>query len=479
MSILFSFVAVVNVAAQPGREAAAPNQLDEAPLAAAELDRAGSQELPQCGRVVQPGRSMTLAEVLEIALCKNPKLKASWAAVKAQTGAVGIAQSAMLPAISLTTSRQRSSVGAPGSTLSASYVNGNVVNASLNWRIFDFGGREAELEAARDLLAAALGNHDAALQRVLSETVQAYFDVQTGRALLKAKEEDEHWAKETLSSVNRREAAGAAGRTDTLQVATAVARAALDRNRAEGDYMKSLSVLKYAMGLSDNISVELSDDLTYSTSAGAAQETATLSDQLDEWLRTAQLNHPAIKMATAQWHAALSAARATRTIGLPKLDFSANYYRNGYSNQGLALNNAQAASVGIFITIPIFSGFSQAHQARQADAVAEEREAELMDTEHSVQMGVIKAYAEAHAALGNLEASNTLLAIALEALASSQRRFDKGAADILEILNAERELGNAKEARILSVVRWRLSQLLLIAAAGKLEKVQDESPRVH
>jgi outer membrane protein len=118
--------------------------------------------------------------------------------------------------------------------------------------------------------------------------------------------------------------------------------------------------------------------------------------------------------------------------------------------------------------IPIFDGFSRTYKVRGAQAQAEQKEAELADTEQQVLMEVVKAHADAESALQNLQASETLLAAAQDSFAASHRRYDKGAADILEMLNTQSLLSDAQQERIRCLAEWHSSRLRLLASAGML-----------
>lgn len=119
-----------------------------------------------------------------------------------------------------------------GSQDAATHTTGNTVYAALTWRLLDFGGREANLNAARSLLNAASATHDAMLQKTLTAVIQAYFDAQTAQA---AKQEAVSIATGSLQTARRREARGAGSNGDTLQAETTLARATLDMSRAKGD----------------------------------------------------------------------------------------------------------------------------------------------------------------------------------------------------------------------------------------------------
>lgn len=105
---------------------------------------------------------------------------------------------------------------------------------------------------------------------------------------------------------------------------------------------------------------------------------------------------------------------------------------------------------------------------RGAQAQVEQSQANLKDTTHQVLMNVVKTYADAKAALGNMDASDLLLRSAQNALMSVQRKFDRGAADIVEMLSAQSALADAQAQRIRCLAERRSARLRLLASAGVL-----------
>lgn len=403
---------------------------------------------------------LTLAESVDLALCNNPQIKAAWASIKVQSGALGEARAAYLPTLAVTTNYQLTNTSYPGSSISDTTTNGEAIYATLAWRLFDFGGREANRASANSLLLAAIANHDVALQKTLGNVIQAYFNAHTANATLHAKEQNEDIARNTLETAQRREVRGAVSRSDVLQATTALAKASLERNRAIGDYQKALSVLVYVLGITTQTGVILADDL---------RDKETLdSKSLDAWLEIAEKSHPAILTARAQVESAKRKITSTRSEGLPTVDLSASYYRNGYPGQALSPTQSQVNNIGIALTIPFFDGFSRTYKIRGAEAQAEQREAELQDIKLNTLMEVVKVYADATASLQNLLASEKLLGAAQDSLNTSQRKYEKGVADILEILNTQAALSEAKQERIRSVDEWRSARLRLMTNVGVL-----------
>ena len=402
--------------------------------------------------------ALTLGEALDLALCNNAQIQVSWANIKVHAAAVGEARAAYLPTLSGTLSRVNDQTRYPGAGIDANTVESHTAYASLSWRLFDFGGRDANRKGADLGLAAALSSHDAALQKALAEVVQAYFDGQSAKAAWQAKDQNETIARSTLDTAQRREARGAGAHSDTLQATTALARASLDKNRALGAYRKALSVLVYAAGLPAQTQVIVADDLV--------ERPLQSAKDLNAWLEETQKRHPAIVAARAQLEAARYRVAATRSDGLPTLDFSANYFENGRPGQGLTPTRTRERTLGLVLTIPIFDGFSRTYKTRGAEARAEQSGAELQDSEHQILMEVVKAHADASAALDNLDASETLLAAAQDSLDVSKRKYEKGAADILEILNTQAALSDARQERIRCQAEWRSARLRLLANAG-------------
>jgi outer membrane protein len=332
--------------------------------------------------------------------------------------------------------------------------------AGLTWRLLDFGGREANRMAANNLLTAALASHNAALQSALADVIQAYFDAMTTNAALKAATEGEEIAKSTLNSATVREEKGVVSQSDRLRATTALAKAVLEANRARGYYRRALAVLGQMMGVPGHTVISMPGEIT----ANAGE----IGNDLKQWLEEAQKNHPAILAAKAQVVAAQNQVDVARSAGWPTLNFSANYYQNSSLGQAVTQLESRETTIGVGLSLPIFDGFSNTYKIRGAQAQVEQKEAALADTENRIALELIKAYFDATYALQNLDASANLLKAAQEALFVSQRRYDKGAADITEILNTQSTLSEGQRERIRSIAEWHSARLRLLANAGQM-----------
>ena len=404
---------------------------------------------------------LTLGEAVDLALCNNPQIRSSWANIKIQAGALGEARSAYLPAVTGSLGRTNDQIRYSDSRFTGTNVDQNTAQGTVTWRLLDFGGRTANHQAAENLLTAALASHSATLQKALTEVIQAYCDALTTRAAFNAKVESVDIATNTLRSARSREEKGALAQTDTLQATTALAKASLEKNRTQGGYEKALSVLRYLLGVPGNPAISLPENLDEKAGENGGKALAV-------WLEETQKQHPALLAARSQLEAAQQRVEATRSAGLPSLGLSASYYQNTRPGEAVTYTDTKETTVGLTLTVPIFDGFSSTYKVRGAQAQVEQKEAVLADTEHQIAMEVIKAHADATSSLKNLEASANLLGAAQKALAVSQRKYAKGAADIVELLNTQAALADARQERIRCLAEWRSARLRLLASAGQI-----------
>ncbi|WP_367305178.1 TolC family protein [Burkholderia multivorans] len=413
-----------------------------------------------CPPAVDSTKPLTIADAVDLALCHNARVRATWASIKIQAAALGEARSAWLPTVNMSVSELVTQNRYPGAPLMNTRNVGRMTNASMNWRLLDFGGRAANRAAAKQLLTVALASHDAAMQKAVVDVVGTYLDVQNAQAALTARNESAALAESTWSASRQRLAKGVAARSDVLQAEAALARARLAATRARADAARATAELAYATGLPPDSRIDVVEALV-----PIATE---VSRELRDWLRDAEDAHPEIRAARAQWKAAQAKIAVARSDGMPTLDLSGTFARNGYPNQGLQSLRSTQTSIGLTLTIPLFDGFARIYRIRGAQAQAEQAQSQLVDTQQQILREVVKAYADAHTAADNLQASARLLDVAQAAVTSARHRYAVGAGDILELLSAQAALADAGQERVRVLAEWEAARLRLFASTGFL-----------
>jgi outer membrane protein len=423
----------------------------------------GDDAAASCPAEVVIPKPLGLSDAVDLALCNKPSIRMAAADIRTQAAGLGQATGAFFPTFNLSMARQRSR-SLSSFTRTSSVTFANTVNASMSWKIFDFGGRLAQYSASHNLLLAAFASQNAEAQRIISEVVQSYFSVVAARATWESKKVVRQIADNTLTVTKRKSLSGAAAsNSDVLQATAAVSRAVLEEVRALGAYQKSLAVLVQAMGLTvPSSSLVLPEKIN----EGGRQEIVDLNNLIKE----VSLTHPTIVAAKAKYLSAQDKMIAAAASGLPSIDLNANMYRNGRLGQALSLDNSKEVTASVVLTIPLFEGLSGLYRAREARADAERKQSELREAEQNVMTELVKTHADAESALNNLGASKALIDTSNDALLSVSRRYDKGATDIIEMLNAQRAFADAQQERVNSLAEWWAARLRLLASMGRINR---------
>jgi outer membrane protein len=415
---------------------------------------------------------LTLKEAVERALCNNPKTREAWANVRIEAAAVGAGRAAFLPTVSGTWQGTRDNVtnnvkGYPqyGSHYQTNLQSGSV---SLNWVLFDFGGRAAALRNASALLAAAQATQLATLETVFATVAKDYYAAQAAQAGVVAAREIEQTAADSSHVATTRVDRGVAALSDELQAQTSYAQAVVSRTKAETDWQSALGTLATDMNLRADA------PLTMPAVTDGVVPNHEFDSSVAELIENATRTHPAVMAAQAQVEAARAKVGQTRAEGLPSLSLVGRY---SYNNQPTSLQlgfpvfpaNSHEWYLGFQVTIPIFEGFLRTYQVRQAEAQTERQKYTLDGVRQQTGLDVWTSYQALQGATKNVKNSETLLDIAQRSFMATQRRYEVGAGSILELLNAQSSLANAKRQRIQALTDWRSARLQLAAHLGRLD----------
>ncbi len=389
-------------------------------------------------------------EVLDLALCRNPSTREVWANARVAAAQVGLAQSDFLPAVNggLSISQQRND----GRSLSQ-----RGASLTLSWLVFDFGARSAKLEAARQLLAAAAATLDATVQSVFLTALQAYYGAQAARAAVSAALESERASRESLAAAEVRYQVGTGTPADRLQAQTAWSQATLNRIRAEGVLRSAHGRLAKVIGLDAHTPLQLDEIPMRPPMTSFEPDVAAL-------IAEARRKRPELRTAEAELQAAQANVAYARAAGRPTLALHV-----GPSWQDVDGLSSKTNSVGLTLTLPIFSGFATRYGIRSAEAQSEVQAARHESLRQQVALDVWEAYQSLTTATQTVRTAADLLASAEHSERVASGRYKAGVGNILDLLNAQSALASARLQRIQAMLDWYVSRAALARAIGTLD----------
>ena len=391
-------------------------------------------------------------EVVNVALCQNPRTRESWANARAQAALVGVAQAAYLPGLDgrLAGSYDWRSSGTNSRQISAAFT--------LSWLLYDFGARAAGLENARQLLSAASSTLQSSVQNVFLNAVQAYYNAQAARAAVTAALEAEQASRASLSAAEVRYRVGTGTPADRLQAQTALSQSTLNRIRSEGTQRTALGTLANSMGLEASQALRL-DDLPELTPP------ATFERKVETLIEEAKVARPDLRAAEAQVLAAQAGIESTRAAGRPRLSLS-----TGPSWVDSGSITSHSGSIGLTLTLPIFSGFENTYRIRAAQARAEASSAQRDSLRQQVALEVWSSYQNLITATQTIRSSTDLQSSAEQSERVALGRYKAGVGTILDVLNAQSALASARQQRIQAQLDWNVARATLARAVGALDQ---------
>lgn len=401
-----------------------------------------------------PAAPLSLVDVVEQALCRNPQTREVWASARAQAALVGNAQAAYLPGVSLSGSQSRNR----NDSRQPERYTQKSASLTLSYLLFDFGARAATLENARQLLQAAAATQDSTVQAVFLAALQAYYQVQAGEAALTATRESERASLESFNAADARYKVGTATPADRLQAQTAYSQASLKRIQAERDYRNAQGSLATVIGAEAHHPPALVPAVPV-----AAPDESFVRD-VDALVEEARRRRPDLGAAEAQVRAAQANVDAVRAAGLPTLSLGA-----GPAYQDIGGSSANTSSIGLTLNVPLFTGFSTTYKVRSAQAQQEVKEAQRERIRQQVALDVWQSYQGLVTAIQSLRTTADLLLSAEAAEKVALGRYKAGVGSILDVLNAQSALAAARQQRVQATFDWNVSRATLAQSMGTLD----------
>lgn len=410
-----------------------------------------------------PGDPLSFAAAVDLALCRNPQTRISWARAHEQAAALGAAESAWLPSVTATGARNRD-YGRHAD------INGTIVNTpqnstdaavNLSWTLYDFGGRTGRIQNAHHLLDAAAATASSVVQQTVRAVVQDYYGAVAGNAALLAARSSEEIAAHSLEIARALQRGGVGALGDVLQVQTAYEQAVLARLQAESAARTAQGTLSVELGVSADQPFKLAAE---PVPAAVPELSARIADLMAEAAR----QRPDLAAARAERDAAESSIKVAQSVGLPSISIGALH---SYTST-TGVPNQNYNQIGINVTVPIFSGFNATYGVRQARAALQVSEASLEQVRLGVTLDVWSGYYSLDSANKQLIASADLLRTAEQNEQVSLGRYQAGVGSIVDVLTAQTALATARQVRINAELGWKVARAQLALALGRLSSAQ-------
>lgn len=391
---------------------------------------------------------LTLERAIDIALTNNPNTRTAWLLARQAEANLGTARADYFPEVDATASITR--------TQHATLYGPSL---ALTYLLFDFGGRSAFVEQARQALIAADYTHNQAIQDTVLATVEAYYGVLEAKALLEAQGATVKEQRTSLDAADARHRAGVATIADVLEAQTALSQAQLNYDTFAGQLRQQQGLLSTALG----VPVTTPFDIGALPAQAPVQE---MGDAVDALIKVAEAQRPELAAARAEVERAQAVVRTVRSNYLPSIGVTASASKTYQS--GTTVTVPSPYSVGVALRFPLFTGFRNIYDVRAARLGVSIAAEQARNLQQQVSLQVWSSYYGLATAAQRVRTSRDLLSSAQQSLDVAFGRYRSGVGTILELLNAQAALEAARAQEVQARADWFVAVAQLAHDTGRL-----------
>lgn len=394
-------------------------------------------------------QALTLEEAIRIALNKNTSLLQQENNLRTYNSDVKAAWGNFLPSVDASgsfswtkTDDDRGGTvfvqGAPIKLPATSQQSRTYsVNANANWVLFDGLSNFSTLSQSENSLKAAKLSLERLKQDIVFQTISRYYDVIYLKEFIEVREEDLKWNQKNLETITERNKLGAVTLADVYAQQVRVGNAEVELIRAKNSQENAKLNLLYYLGLN------VLDDYAFEDSLGS--EEMDLIDQnlsggfagMKELVEQGLSERPDYKSARFSLESAMDGITTAFSGHLPRLTNFYNYSLR--ANQISELTDTRNLTIGLTLSIPIFSGFNTENRVEFAEVLADNRQIQLTDLEREIKRNIQTAFLNLQAAEAALEASRRSIVAAEENRKIEAEKYNLGAGILLNVLIANSE----------------------------------------
>jgi len=311
-------------------------------------------------------------------------------------------------------------------------------------------------------------SYQVAKQELIVRVTQAYFNVLRAKDDLEFSIAEKTAIERQLEQTKQRFSVGLTAITDVHEAQAQYDNAVTDEIRAENKVFNAEEALRVITNIYPR-DLNILNTERFSTSR-------PFPDSANEWQQTAEAKNLDLIAQKISVDIAKENINIAQSGHYPTLDFKGSYSSRDQDNEVSGLNFENPAlnshSIGITLTVPIYSGGAITSSVRQAQSNYVAASQDLEQAYRNVVRNTRNAYNTVIAVVSAIKSLEQSVISAESALKATEAGFEVGTRTIVDVLNSTRNLYNAK--RNLSSTRYDYIQnVLALKRAGGTITEQD------
>ena len=417
-------------------------------------------------------QSYTLEQVIKIALENKEALKASALELQSSKQDIRSSYSGILPSIRASVSSSESkfpqqSFGfnqSSGELLSdVSSITTGSSNLSIAQNIYDGGIWWNNIRLAKNNYRISEQFDRQLITNIIRNVHFAYFNYLKALQLLDVARSNLMSSQQQLTFVQQQYDLGSAKKTDLLKAEVRFGQARIDVITNDASAKSAYRSLKNSMGI-------IKSDQDFSIEE--VQKPLEIVPEFETGFQLLQKHNPSIKAKQYQIVAAELGEKIAKGSRMPVVSLSASALGSSDNIADAISNNfgeKQRTNTSLSISIPLYTGSSISTRIQKAKIAVNKQESEYLTQLEDISVQLQDLIDQLNNYVEIIPINETVLKSAEEDLKLSQVRYTQGSTTILEVLNAQVSVVQARSSLVRSKYDAFIQQVNLKALLGTLD----------
>ena len=421
-------------------------------------------------------QNYSLEQAVEVALQNKEALKASALELNASKQDIRSSYSGILPSVRITGSTTESTF--PEQAIGFNQSSGEILNNvssitsasssfSITQNIYDGGIWWNNIRLAKNNFRITEQFDRQIKTNIIRNVHFAYFNYLKAIQLLDVSRSNLMSSQQQLTLVQQQYDLGSAKKTDLLKAEVRFGQARIDVITNDASVKSAYRNLKNAMGL-----INSDQDFTIEE----VEKPLELIPEFETGFELVQKFNPSVKAKQYQIMSAKLNTKLARGSRLPVISLSASS-SGADENLGDAISNSygdkQRTNASLSISIPIYTGNSISSRIQKAKISVDKQESEYLTQLEDLSVQLEDYLDQLNNYIEVIPINETVLESAEEDLKLSQVRYSQGSTTILEVLNAQVSVVQARSSLVRSKYDAFIQQANLKALLGTLDTEQN------
>ncbi|MBI5640274.1 MAG: TolC family protein [Nitrospirae bacterium] len=397
------------------------------------------------------GKTLTLLECISLGLKQNPLTTIAAQSLKAAQEKIGEANGGYYPTFRLsstytfTSQQEKTPLGA------------DVFDTRLFLRqtLFDAGATSNLVKTIRHAATAREFEVRQTAADIILNTRTSFYDVLKKMDLVAVTKASFKTAERHLEQSRELYKEGLAPRSDVIKSEVRVSGAGLEVIRAENALLSAKATLATVMGLPATADFDLSDK--------KERDQLPALPSLKDVVASAYDQRPELHGARARISSAEAGVQQAKSGLYPNISLDASY---GWQKESY-FPDERKWSVGLTVGLPVFEQITTRSKIGQAMANLAGAEAVGLQTRRNIELEVQLAWLSMKEAMERRSVTEKALEQAEEDMRVSEGRYKEGVGNILEVIDAQTALTQARTENVITLYDIANAGARLDKAAGK------------